>query len=458
MQNDQNSSTTGRPGPDVSSHRSDRYWFDATTALKMRRCGPVGLTRVEVNTLRAALELPAEATSFCQFDQVTRTLQRIDRSTVADVVQDYGTNQPSTNHRRRSNPNAIQQIGRWIEQGFRRAIRNPVRRQIQSLRPQPDNPILQPGDSLVISGSTWDTIDPLWLAQLCETGGIQLVAVLADMIPWKFPHHFHDPVPVQRFLQFAEVLVKHATFVACISKATRDDFICFANQTDRYRDNAEVILLGADPPRCGRRPDNLPDDLLERGFVLSVSTIQIRKNFQLLYHVWRRFAEEGHRDLPRLLIVGAPGWLTGDLLDQLELDPLIGDHLLVRHDVDDAGLSWLYENCVATAYPSLYEGWGLPIVESLQHGKACLASNTSSMPEAGHGLAIHLDPYDFKAWHDTLFHWITDRGVVGNLEASIAESFKPRSWQTFGREFVGRVTGSSVLGEPSIAKPRRAAA
>ena len=68
----------------------------------------------------------------------------------------------------------------------------------------------------------------------------------------------------------------------------------------------------------------------------------------------------------------------------------------------DAELAWCYEHAAFTCYPSLYEGWGLPVSESLAFGRPCLSSDTSSLPEAGAGLTTLLDPYDRTAWRDAV--------------------------------------------------------
>jgi glycosyltransferase involved in cell wall biosynthesis len=87
----------------------------------------------------------------------------------------------------------------------------------------------------------------------------------------------------------------------------------------------------------------------------------------------------------------------------------------------------------------LYEGWGLPITESLQHGKPCLASNTSSMPEAGQGLAIHLDPLDFMGWRQEILRRFEDPSVLVSESERIRNRFRPRSWQDFSSDFAGRI-------------------
>ena len=165
-----------------------------------------------------------------------------------------------------------------------------------------------------------------------------------------------------------------------------------------------------------------------RRFVLSVSTIQSRKNFDLLYHLWRRLTEEGVADLPTLVIVGQPGFGSNDLLWQIEHDPLIRQNIVHLRHAHDEELSWLYQNCLWTLFPSFYEGWGLPLSESLALGKYCLASNTSSLPEAGAGFAKHIDPLDFAAWRQAVLELMSSPDALARIEANIRAGYRPVTW------------------------------
>ncbi len=99
-----------------------------------------------------------------------------------------------------------------------------------------------------------------------------------------------------------------------------------------------------------------------------------------------------------LVIVGMPGWCADDVIARLEGLKGFGSRVLWFKRMSDAGLSWLYEHCHVSLFPSLYEGWGLPVVEALQHGRPVIASNRGATPEAGLGLATILDPDDRAGW------------------------------------------------------------
>jgi hypothetical protein len=130
----------------------------------------------------------------------------------------------------------------------------------------------------------------------------------------------------------------------------------------------------------------------DRPFVLCVGAIHARKNHRLLYDVWLRLAARMGEACPHLVLVGGVAWNGHDVRARAArrcADQRAGQHPL--DDVDDAALDWLYAHCSSTVYPSLHEGWGLPVAESLRHGKLCLAADTSSVPEIAPGLVELID-------------------------------------------------------------------
>ena len=96
----------------------------------------------------------------------------------------------------------------------------------------------------------------------------------------------------------------------------------------------------------------------------------------------------------------------------------------------------LYDRCLYTVYPSLYEGWGLPVHESFEFGKFCLCSNGGSLPEAGGDLAEYLDPWDLNAWVERIRYFADHPDEIEKRNQMIARQFRPHSWHDTSRSIM----------------------
>jgi glycosyltransferase involved in cell wall biosynthesis len=261
----------------------------------------------------------------------------------------------------------------------------------------------QSTDILFLCGLGWDVIDWRRLSSLRQESGLRVVSVIYDLIPVKFPEFLG--VAGDYFYNYLLHVIDNCAKVFCISKCTQADFNEFVMASGRASIPTEVIYLGANLPA---RPDPAeiePPGIRERlrggRFALTVGTFEIRKNYRLLIDLWEQLLADPDFELD-LVIVGMPGWRVDDVVARLEALPDFGSRVLWFRQLSDSGLSWLYEQCHVVLFPSLYEGWGLPVVEALQHGRPVIASGRGAIPEAGFGVATILDPDDRAAWHAAL--------------------------------------------------------
>jgi glycosyltransferase involved in cell wall biosynthesis len=141
-------------------------------------------------------------------------------------------------------------------------------------------------------------------------------------------------------------------------------------------------------------------------FWLSVGTIEPRKNQRLLVRAYARYLESATRPLP-LVLAGGKGWLMEDFQEYLA-SLGISDRVILTGYVSDSELIWLYRNCYANLYPSLFEGFGLPVLEGMMFGAPTLSSNATSMPEVTGDAAILLTPHDTDAWSQAMFELASD--------------------------------------------------
>jgi len=164
-------------------------------------------------------------------------------------------------------------------------------------------------------------------------------------------------------------------------------------------------------------------------FLLHVGTLQPRKNIPLLLEA---LAQLG-RDAPPLLLVGGKGWLYEDIFDRV-LTLGLRDLVHFAGYVDDDELPLWYNAAAALVFPSLYEGFGLPIVEALACGTPVVAADTSSLPEAGGEAARYFDPADPADLAARLAETLNDDGLRDRLRAAGPAQAARFSWTRAGQE------------------------
>jgi glycosyltransferase involved in cell wall biosynthesis len=308
-----------------------------------------------------------------------------------------------------------------------------------------DQPVL-PFDTigtLLLTGVFWSESLTKQLAQKKQEHGFRLYALIYDLIPIKIPQ-FCEPTAASNFSACLHYLYWAADGFACISENTEKDLKAHAI-TGGYEPldatATRVTPLGpaqiVEYSRTGTVDAVSDERIIPDHFVLFVSTLESRKNHALAYLLWRRLVEKhGRRTMP-LVFVGYTAWGVYELTAMIARDPLVTpDYIIHLTGVADEQLAWLYKNCSFTIFPSFYEGWGMPISESLAFGKACIAGDGSSLREASQGLAHHVDIMDSAAWLAQIEALMFDSESRRNQEAIIKRDFKVNNWDEFSSELV----------------------
>ena len=293
-----------------------------------------------------------------------------------------------------------------------------------ALAPEPPPPLesppgtlrFPPGAVLVCMGNAWDYMDYAYLHRICRggrVGRVRLVAVIFDVIAMEFP--YTTPNPFHIYHRHWVELGHSASHLLAISRFSAMQYrtlVAEPNGLDPVLTHAYLpSVLHARAAEIGEAP--VPA-LLGRRFVVYCSTIETRKNHQLLLHLWDRLRQEfGPAVLPVLVFAGKWGWGTEQVRLMAESHHL-RPHLMVLDRVSDAGLIWLYRHARFTVFPALSEGYGLGAAESLSFGTPVVTSTCPALMEATEGLMPAHDPLDALAWMAEL------RGLIGD-DARLAE-------------------------------------
>ncbi|MBL8154833.1 MAG: glycosyltransferase family 4 protein [Anaerolineae bacterium] len=310
----------------------------------------------------------------------------------------------------------------------------------------------------------WRTtrISPKWFARLWHrlnlyipveafVGRVDVFHATDFVLPPTLPHTLtlltvHDlsfvRVPESaspRLKAYLDTLVprslKRADYVLADSLATKQDIV------DLYRTEAErveVLLSGVDPVFCPSDSVNfLPIRKKYRignsPYLLAVGTVQPRKNYARLIEALSILRAAGLE--VELVIAGGKGWLEDPIyaaLDQFDMRPHV--HFIGFAAEED--LPILYSNALCSVFPSLYEGFGLPILEAMACGTPVVTSNVSSMPEVAGDAALLVDPYDVEAIAHAVRRLIEDSNLRQSLVQSGLDRAKQFTWEKSARQLL----------------------
>jgi glycosyltransferase involved in cell wall biosynthesis len=297
--------------------------------------------------------------------------------------------------------------------------------------------VAAPGDFLVALGAPWAYLDYAGrIIRLAAKIGIRFAILIHDIIPILRPEFFQGGDDLM-FASFMRDCVSLADKLMAVSEAT-------ANDVESFMRNANIdILTRPSVLRIGTGftlPEGkaeLPDNLVAGGYALFVSTIEPRKNHILAFLAWRRLLETLPRDqVPQLVFAGRLGWMVSDLMQRIRNSNYLGGKLTIVEKPDDGLLAALYRGARFTLFPSFHEGWGLPVSESLAFGKVCLASDSSSIPEAGGPFCLYHDPENVTAAFDLYRRAIEDPNLIPSMEQRIGEAYRPVPWSTSARDMM----------------------
>jgi glycosyltransferase involved in cell wall biosynthesis len=219
-----------------------------------------------------------------------------------------------------------------------------------------------------------------------------------------------------------------ADWIVAISDASRNDFLAaFPRFPEERTSVIHPCSRFMDSSVEGKRPRQL-DQLAPDGFWLSVGTVEPRKNHRRLVDAYKRYLALGGRAMP-LVIAGGKGWLMDGFRDELAAMG-IAQHVILTGYVSDEELIWLYRKCYANLYPSLFEGFGLPVLEGMQFGAATMVSRIPSSSEVAGDAAISLDPKNTEEWAQAMLRLAGDEIERERLRSQAQSRAAHFAWRT----------------------------
>jgi alpha-1,3-rhamnosyl/mannosyltransferase len=262
-----------------------------------------------------------------------------------------------------------------------------------------------------------------------------VVATLHDALPIKYPEWCNPRLrSVKNWLQ--RKATAKADHVIALSYFAIDELVeCFGVDPNRV----SVVYCGVDdewlePADEAAVAATLAQYRLRPGYFLTVGTLQPRKNVGRLLDAWLTLPKS-MRDERALVVVGARGWRCEELAARLETARAGGENVVWLDKLTDSQqLRHLYAGAGVFAFPSLYEGFGIPVVEAFASRVPVVASNASSLPEVTQGAALEVDPLDTGLLADALRTLALDARERARCIAAGRERAEQLTWHTTARQ------------------------
>lgn len=264
-----------------------------------------------------------------------------------------------------------------------------------------------------------------------RSDGAILIRMVYDMIPALQPQ-WVDELIASAFSEAANQILQCSDHILTISEYSRKDILHFATIAGIQPPPITPVRLGDSlhfSQKLNPQPHN-SNNTINRPFFLCLGTLEPRKNHRLLYDVWRRLAQIDAESCPNLVCIGGRNPMCDQLIYEMTHDPLVKERIKLLHGIEDQEMARYYDECTATIFPSLYEGWGLPVAESLANCKLCLASKLTSIPEISEELPIFFDPFNRDELLELIQKCLNDPKWRKSQEQIIAHEYVPTTWRT----------------------------
>lgn len=248
------------------------------------------------------------------------------------------------------------------------------------------------------------------------SGGIPTLLTVHDISFVHFPEVY--PAKLVRYLnQVVPWSIERASHILADSEATKRDLA-----TVWHVPPAKITVLYSgvhERFRPAKQQENITAvrqkyQISSQPYILSVGTLQPRKNYQMLIRAFRPVAD---RFPHHLIISGGKGWLYDEMMAEVDRQGLNGRVRFIGF-VDDDDLPTLYSGADLFVFPSLYEGFGLPLLEAMACGVPVISSNASSLPEVAGDTAVLLSPHQPTAWTETILDLLAQPTKRAEMAAS----------------------------------------
>ena len=252
--------------------------------------------------------------------------------------------------------------------------------------------------------------------------GVRPVYFVHDLIPITHPE-FCRPGETEKHVTRMQTVLRTAAGVIGNSQATLDELAFFATEEGLPNPPSVAAWLGTDTL-------TVPPDAVspERPTFVVLSTIEARKNHMMLLEIWSRLIDRLGDQAPRLLIIGQRGWEADAVFRRLDTDTKLRGHVVELNDCSDHDLARHMTSARALLFPSLAEGYGLPLVEALGSGVPVIASDVPVFREIGGDIPKFIDASAAADWIAAILDYAQDDSASRAAQIERMRGVKAPTW------------------------------
>ncbi|MBI5045176.1 MAG: glycosyltransferase family 4 protein [Candidatus Levybacteria bacterium] len=264
---------------------------------------------------------------------------------------------------------------------------------------------------------------------------VPTVISIMDLAFFHFPEYFTKK-DLTQLHSWTSYSIKNAKAIITISEASKNDIIKFYQVS---KEKIHVIYPGIKnkhmlEPHLYSLQKLQNTYQIPKNYILFVGTLQPRKNINRLIEAFSKLLKEkGLPDDLSLVIVGKKGWKYEEILAAPEKYG-VEDKVIFLDFVKNEDLQLLYEHAQVFAWPSLYEGFGLPVLEAMKYGCPVVTSNVSSLPEAGGDAALYVDPTKVDDIEKKMYKVLSDKKLRSDMIEKGKNHIKKFSWENAAKQ------------------------
>ena len=218
--------------------------------------------------------------------------------------------------------------------------------------------------------------------------------------------------------------VKNAKRVLTISQASKNDII------KEYKKEAKDVVVTYPGVKQKMAMKDAKKRFIEEKYILFVGTLQPRKNIVKLIEAFSKITD---KHSVNLVVAGKKGWLYEEIMDAPKAYG-VESRVVFKNFIEDEELVNLYSHAELFILPSLYEGFGLPVLEAMQYGCPVITSSVSSLPEVGGDAVLYVDPLSVEDIANKMNQLLSDDNLRTDLIKKGYEQIKKFSWEKTARE------------------------